>query len=255
VIAIISDLHANIEAITAAHSEAKRRGAKRIVCLGDIIGYGASPRDAIQFVREKCEWCIFGNHEEALLNGGEDFNDKARAAIEWTRSELSSREKPRDENYAIWDFLDALQSQTERREENAMYVHGSPFDPVREYVMPRDARNTQKMDRIFAKQDRPICFVGHSHVPGVYTTDHKFMKPADVGGAFRASEHGEKVLVNVGSVGQPRDGDVRASFVMYDGRDRVEFVRVQYDTESAARRIRAVPALPEYLANRLLVGR
>ena len=155
-----------MEAITVAIAEAKRRGAKRIVCLGDVIGYGACPREALNLVRQKCEWCLFGNHEEALLSGGEDFNEKARAAIEWTRSVLSSRDFPREENYAIWDFLDALQSQTERREENAMFVHGSPFDPVREYVMPRDSRNAQKMARIFGKQDRQLCFVGHSHVPG-----------------------------------------------------------------------------------------
>ena len=254
-IAIISDLHANVEAITVAIAEAKRRGAKRIVCLGDVIGYGACPREALNLVRQKCEWCLFGNHEEALLSGGEDFNEKARAAIEWTRSVLSSRDFPREENYAIWDFLDALQSQTERREENAMFVHGSPFDPVREYVMPRDSRNAQKMARIFGKQDRQLCFVGHSHVPGVYTQDGRFLKPDAVGGAFRARDYGEKVLVNVGSVGQPRDGDPRLSFVMYDGRDRVEFVRAPYDIESAAKKIRAVPALPEYLAHRLTVGR
>ncbi|MBL8696138.1 MAG: metallophosphoesterase family protein [Planctomycetes bacterium] len=255
VIAIISDLHSNIEALTAAMAEAKRRGAKRIVCLGDVIGYGASPRETLQIVRQKCEWCIFGNHEEALLNGGEDFNDKARAAIDWTRQQLSSRDFPREENYAIWDFLDALQNEKERREENALFVHGSPFDPVREYVMPRDARNPEKMARIFAKQDRPICFVGHSHVPGVYTQDGRFLKPAEVSDSFHATEYGAKVLVNVGSVGQPRDGDIRLSFVMYDGKDRVDFVRIPYDAEKAAARIRAVPALPEYLANRLLVGR
>lgn len=254
-IAIISDLHANVEAITAALAEAKRRGAKRIVCLGDVVGYGASPREAIQLVRQRCEWCLFGNHEEALLNGGEDFNEKARAALEWTRSQLSSRDFPREENYAIWDFLDGLQSQTERREENALFVHGSPFDPVREYVMPRDARNPQKMARLFAKQDRPLCFVGHSHVPGAYTEDGRFLRPDELGGTVRARELGEKVLVNVGSVGQPRDGDPRLSFVMYDGKDKVDFVRVPYDAESAARRIRAVSALPEFLAQRLLVGR
>lgn len=254
-IAIISDLHANIEAITAAIAEAKRRGAKRIVCLGDVVGYGACPREALNIVRKTCEWCIFGNHEEALLNGGEDFNDKARAAIEWTRAELSSRDFPREENYAIWDYLDTLQTQTEKREENALFVHGSPFDPVREYVMPRDARNAQKMARIFDKQDRPLCFVGHSHVPGVYTEDGRFFKPGEVDHSIHAREFGEKVLINVGSVGQPRDGDPRLSFVMYDGRDKVDFVRVPYDVEKASARIRSVPALPEYLANRLLVGR
>jgi diadenosine tetraphosphatase ApaH/serine/threonine PP2A family protein phosphatase len=255
VIAIISDLHANIEALTAAFAEIKRRGVKRVVCLGDVVGYGACPREALKLVMEKCEWCIYGNHEEALLNGGEDFNEKARAAIEWTRAELSSRSHGRDENFAIWDYLDALQSKTEQRDENTLYVHGSPYDPVREYVMPRDSRNPQKMERIFGKQDRPLCFVGHSHVPGVYTQDGRFLKPDEVGGAFHARDYGEKVLVNVGSVGQPRDGDPRLSFVIYDGKDRVEFVRVKYDAESAANRIRQVPALPEYLANRLLVGR
>lgn len=254
-IAIISDLHANVEAITTAITEARRRGAKRIVCLGDVVGYGASPREALNLVRKYCDYCLFGNHEEALLNGGEDFNEKARAAIEWTRSELSSKDHPREENYAIWDYLDALQAQTERREEHALFVHGSPFDPVREYVMPRDARNPEKMGRIFDRQDRPVCFVGHSHVPGVYTSDGRFLRPQDVGGSVRTGEYGEKVLINVGSVGQPRDGDPRLSFVLYDGRDKVEFIRLPYDIESAAKKIRAVPALPEYLAHRLTVGR
>jgi len=254
-IAILSDLHANLEAITAAFAEAKRRGAKRYVCLGDVIGYGASPREAVAMVRQRCEWCLLGNHEEALLTEGEDFNDKARAAIEWTRSALSSRDHPREENYAIWDFLDGLNARHEMRDDRALYVHGSPSDPVREYVMPRDARNAAKMARIFGKQDRPICFVGHSHFPGVYTPDGRFQKPSELGGSFRASEHGDKVLVNVGSVGQPRDGDRRLCFAMYDGRDRVDFVRLDYDVESAAARIRAVPALPDYLASRLLVGR
>lgn len=254
-IAILSDLHANIEAITAAFAEAKRRGAKRSVCLGDVIGYGASPREAISMVRSKCEWCLFGNHEEALLTEGEDFNEKARAAIDWTRGQLSSRSASRDENYAIWDFLDELQNAKERRDDRTLYVHGSPADPVREYVMPRDARNAAKMARIFEKQDRPICFVGHSHFPGVYTPDGVFRKPEALGNSFRASELGDKVLVNVGSVGQPRDGDPRLSFVMYDGRDRIDFVRVPYDVEGAAARIRAVPELPDFLASRLLVGR
>ncbi len=254
-IAIVSDLHSNIEALSAAFAEAKRRGARRTVCLGDVIGYGASPRETLGLVMDRCEWCLFGNHEEALLNGGEDFNEKARAAIDWTRNALSSRDHPREQNYAIWDYLDQLQNEKERRDEHALYVHGSPFDPVREYVMPRDARNPQKMERIFSKQDRPLCFVGHSHVPGVYTSDGRFLKPAEVGGAFHAADYGEKVLVNVGSVGQPRDGDTRLSFVLYDGKDRVEFVRVPYDAEAAASRIRSVPQLPDYLANRLLVGR
>jgi diadenosine tetraphosphatase ApaH/serine/threonine PP2A family protein phosphatase len=254
-IAIISDLHANIEAITASIAEAKRRGAKRFVCLGDVVGYGACPREALHIVRKTCEWCLLGNHEEALLNGGEDFNEKARAAIEWTRNELSSRNHPREENYAIWDYLDLLQQNKEVRDENALYVHGSPFDPVREYVMPRDARNAQKMARIFEKQDRPVCFVGHSHVPGVYTQDGRFLKPSEVNDSFRVRDFEGKVLVNVGSVGQPRDGDPRASFVLFDGRDRVDFVRVAYDIETSAAKIRAVPALPEYLAHRLAIGR
>jgi diadenosine tetraphosphatase ApaH/serine/threonine PP2A family protein phosphatase len=141
----------------------------------------------------------------------------------------------------------------EHRTADALFVHGSPRDPIREYMLPADVKNAEKMKGVFAKQDRPWCFVGHSHVPGVYVENGGFVAPKDCGGSWTRKPH-EKALVNIGSVGQPRDGDPRASYVLFDG-NTVTFRRVEYDVESAMNKILATKVLPSYLAERLKVGR
>lgn len=137
-----------------------------------------------------------------------------------------------------------------------LLVHGSPRDPVREYLVPRDALDKAKMDECFAKMgDQKLCFVGHSHVPGVFLRSGTFLLPADIGMAWQVNE---PAIVNIGSVGQPRDGDPRASFVTYDGdgtNGTVRFHRLAYDVDTTMAKIRAIPELPEYLAERLAQGR
>lgn len=265
--AIISDLHGNRPALEVALADARARGAQRFVCLGDVVGYGADPRHALDWVMRICTekpdpptehgelepgLCLQGNHEHALLSSAEDFNPKARAAIEWTREELTNG-GGRERGWDYWDYVGELKP--EGRDEVAMFAHGSPRDPVREYLIPRDAQDHDKMRACFARMDREVCFVGHSHVPAVYYEDNRLFLPRGTEGPFDLElGSGVKTIVNVGSVGQPRDGDHRLSYVMFNGA-AVTFVRCEYDIPEAQRAIRAVAALPDYLADRLAVGR
>lgn len=264
--AIISDLHGNRQALEACLADATERGVKRFVCLGDMVGYGAEPRACLDAVMQRCVsaptgegeglepgLCLKGNHEEALLFSADDFNPKARAAIEWTREEVS-RDPARADDY--WDFIGDLDASG--TDDIAMFAHGSPRDPVREYVIPRDIRDRDKMAALFGAMSRSICFIGHSHVPVVLFEDGAYFVPKGddpVCGPYDLGDlDGNRAIVNVGSVGQPRDGDPRLSYVLFDGRN-VTFVRVEYDHASAAAAIQAVDELPEFLAERLAKGR
>jgi diadenosine tetraphosphatase ApaH/serine/threonine PP2A family protein phosphatase len=268
--ALISDLHANQPALETALSDARERGAERFVCLGDVIGYGARPRECLDWVMSLCGetprdpgaangshalqpgLCLLGNHEHALLHSAEDFNPKARAAIEWTREELNRGEQ-RDQNYGYWEFLDRLAPA--ESDELAMFAHGSPRDPVREYMLPRDIQNREKMVANFARMARNVSFVGHSHVPAIYYEDGRLFRPRGSEGPYALDvSPTNRAIVNVGSVGQPRDGDPRLSYVMFDGL-HVTFVRLEYDHAAAAAAIRSVPELPEFLAERLALGK
>jgi diadenosine tetraphosphatase ApaH/serine/threonine PP2A family protein phosphatase len=257
--AFISDIHSNVEALTACLAEIDRLQCKRIVCLGDIIGYGPEPRATLKTVMQRAEFSLLGNHEHGAMYNAADFNPRARAAIDWTRNQLSRRDCPREENTQFWNYLDRMPK--EHREGAVLYVHGSPRDPVREYLMPRDATDRQKMDECFAVMgDARLCFVGHSHVPGVYLKSGTFLMPAEIGMQWQVSE---PAMINIGSVGQPRDGDPRSSFVTYEPGSGglgalggvVRFHRVPYDVATTQAKIRAIPDLPDYLADRLGQGR
>lgn len=266
--AIVSDLHGNRQALQVVLDDAAERGAQRVVCLGDVVGYGGCPVWCLEQVMDRIAagstdargrtleagFCLLGNHEQALLVSAEDFNPRARAAIEWTRSAVDAGTdglgagSPR-----LWNFLGGLEPLV--LEDNAMFVHGSPRDPVREYVLPSDVRRPDKMSALFRAQQRPVCFLGHSHVPAVYYEDQRFFRPRGTEGPFQiGASPSNKVLINVGSVGQPRDSDPRASYALFDG-VHVTFVRLEYDIEGAQADIRAIAALPESLADRLALGR
>ncbi|MCA8951729.1 MAG: metallophosphoesterase family protein [Planctomycetes bacterium] len=254
-IAFLSDIHSNIEALSICLAEVDRLGVDRLVCLGDVIGYGPQPREALQTIIDRAEFTILGNHEHGAMFYASDFNPRARAAIDWTRDQLSRKDSPREENMRFWNYLDGMKK--EHREAGMLFVHGSPRDPVREYLVPRDAADRDKMGGCFEKMaDAQLCFVGHSHVPGVYLESGKFLLPADIGMKWPVSE---RAIVNIGSVGQPRDGDRRSSFVTYDGTDgtdgTIHFHRLEYDVETTMQKIRAIPELPDYLADRLAQGR
>ncbi len=247
--AIISDIHGNLPALEAVLAHIDSQGVRDIYCLGDVIGYGPFPRECLQ-VCQKLQLNLMGNHEEAVLFEPIGFNPKARTAIEWTKEQLSLPDRPKEENRALWNFVGGMLDR--HLEEGILYVHGSPREPIREYIFHSDIHNQEKMDEIFACLEQRTCFNGHTHTAGIFTEDYQFLPPASVGNRFRLEER--KVIINVGSVGQPRDGDPRSSYVILDG-DIVEFHRVSYPIERTIQRYREIPVLPEYLALRLLEGK
>ncbi len=247
--ALISDLHSNLEAVEAVFEDMAAFPVEAVFCLGDVIGYGPNPREVLEAVRD-VDLILMGNHEEGLLFYAEDFNPRARQALEWTKDQLNLAEYPREENYGLWELLDGL-PKSERRE-GATLVHGSLRNETKDYVMPEDIGDGDKMGEIWAALQDRVCFFGHTHIPGVWTENGRFLRPAEVNGEFALGE--EKVLVNVGSVGQPRDADTRASYVLVDG-ERVIFRRVEYDYKSTMRKILRTGVLSDTLAARLKVGR
>lgn len=249
--AVISDIHANLEGLETVLDDIRRQGIEDIICLGDVIGYGPNPNECLDRVMDVCRWQLMGNHEEAVLYGAVGFNPKAKMAIDWTRDQLNSPEQPPEKRNARWKFLGDLRLVV--NENGFDFVHGSPRDPVREYVFPADVLDQDKLRSIFDHVGR-ACFAGHTHIPGVIAEDGRFT-PAD-GDAFQhtVTETGPRVLLNVGSVGQPRDGDNRSCYVVIDG-PTVTWRRLDYDVEKTAAKILAIDRLPGYLASRLREGR
>lgn len=253
ILGLISDIHGNLAALKAVLADMESKDAERVMCLGDVVGYGPFPGECLDLV-QRCGIVLMGNHEEALLFGAENFNPRAKRAIDWTRDHLKTAGDD-DTRKRRWDILQNLQLHT--KEGNFLFTHGSPRQPTREYVMPKDAKNPQKMTEIFALIQH-LCFVGHTHIPGVFLEDNTFVPPGMLWGQTYFVEPGEKALVNIGSVGQPRDGDNRASYVLLDtdpSAPRVIFRRVAYDVESTAKAIEANENLDNYLAERLRQGR
>ena len=253
-IAFLSDIHGNAEALGTCHGEVDALKPDRLICLGDVIGYGPNPRECLREVIGRCEFSMLGNHEHAAMFYASDFNPRARQAIDWTRDQLNRRDCSREENMQFWNYLDGMKK--EHREASMLFVHASPRDPVREYMIPQDATDQQKMDGCFAAMgDAQLCFIGHSHVPGIFTRSGEFLTPSDVGMEWQVDQ---PAIVNVGSVGQPRDGDPRASFATYDGDGTggtVRFFRKDYDFETTMGKIRGIEDLPDYLADRLPKGK
>jgi predicted phosphodiesterase len=246
--AILSDIHANLEAFQAVLKNIEKRGVDEIVCLGDVVGYGPDPRECIKLAMD-FGFCLRGNHEDALLFIAADFNIEAAQSIDWTRDQLNCRDYPRQENHALWNFLGDL---TDKRVEgDVLYVHGSPRVPTREYVRPVDVHDPRKMAQIFEMIEH-ICFCGHTHEPGIFTEAGKFYFPRLLNNVYHVSS--EKCLINVGSVGQPRDRDPRACYVVFDGQ-KVEYVRVSYDVKRTMVKIKRAQGLADVLAMRLAKGR
>jgi hypothetical protein len=204
-VALISDLHSNREALESVLQRIGELGVPEICCLGDVIGYGADPEPCVGLVMERCKWTIMGNHDWGLVNDLGDFNPLAREALAFTRKKLRPNVlAPRKK--AMWSFL--LQLPDRMADHGNLYFHGSPRDPIMEYVLKSDGfLEPEKMAEIFRLIDRP-CFVGHTHWPGVHRLDFRFSPATD--DHREVTLNGEPAVINVGSVGQPRDGDSRA---------------------------------------------
>ncbi len=253
--ALISDIHSNLEALQVVLSDVGSAGVDRVLCLGDVVGYGPNPRECIDSLGS-CDLYILGNHDYALLEESyqEGFTPKARQALIWTRQALLHPSSPLLGNHIrelYGKFVDV------HRENGVLYVHGSPRRPVEEYIFPGDITFSAKMGAIFSLIER-VCFVGHTHLPGVFLEELAFISTQDVGEGFDLPTE-QKVIVNIGSVGQPRDGNPAAGYVIFEqngtGRGRVEFRRVPYDVEMTMAKIYRVQALHNDLGHRLAAGR
>ena len=263
--AIISDVHGNAEALKRVLEDIDSRAIQRIVCLGDIIGYGPDPRECVDLVRQRCEWSLMGNHDFGVLYEPTNFNVSAEAAAYWTREQFD-HEPDETLRRARYEFLGQLRVRVVESPNGSgatpgggppfpvLAVHGSPRRPINEYIFPEDAVNApDKLTTMFERIER-LCIVGHTHVPGVFTDEPDFYPPGELTNNCYVFSEAEKAIVNVGSVGQPRDLDPRASYAILHP-DRVEFVRVEYDARVTAEKIHAIPQLNDWLGDRLLEGR
>ena len=253
--AIISDIHGNIEALQAVFEDIDRERVDTISCLGDVVGYGPNPCECVRLVRDRCGLAILGNHDQGALFDPDGFNVGAERAIRWTRTQLELHDRlPRNSADRLTDFLGELPRT--HTEGHVMFVHGSPRRPLDEYVFPEDIYNNLKMEHIFELVGR-TCFQGHTHIPGIFTPAPEFISPAVPKGQVEVSlplPEG-KSMVNVGSVGQPRDGDPRACYVIVEDDSRVRFRRIAYPCEVTCRKIHAIPDLDNFLGDRLGQGR
>ncbi|RMG12056.1 MAG: metallophosphoesterase [Planctomycetota bacterium] len=250
--AIVSDIHSNLAALEAVLRDAEEQKADRVVCLGDVIGYGPQPLQCVDIARKQFEFTILGNHEEAVLYGAVGFNPKAKAAVDWTRDQFHLETEDEEDRNARWQFLGDMPISVEGEDGSGVqFVHGSPRDPTREYVFPTDVLNPEKIYGIFEHVER-VAFNGHTHAPGVMTESGLFKLPQDGDNEYVLED--EKVIINVGSTGQPRDGNNKSSYALFDG-ERVIFRRVAYDIDKTIELMSKIDRLPEYLALRLKEGR
>ena len=244
-LALFADIHANRQAFAACLDAARARGAERLICLGDIIGYGADPEWAVDTVMDlvaKGAIAVRGNHDNAIGVPSDSMNAEAQAAIDWTRGRLSGEQK---------EFLAELPMS--RQEDNRLYVHSEASEPTKwRYV-----RDTADAARSMMATELQITFCGHIHRPGLYSMSStaKMTSFVPTSGIAVQLLPGRRWLAVLGSVGQPRDGDPAASFAMFDTISReITYHRVPYDVATAAARIKA-SGLPHWLADRLPLGR
>lgn len=250
--AIISDIHSNLEALKTVLADIDRRGVETIYCLGDIVGYGPDPRECLDLVAERVAFSLCGNHDHAVFYEPQNFNISAERAAFWTRAALEEEEDTGRRN-ARWRFLGRLSPRHELGD--LLFVHGSPRKPINEYLFPDDVfTNPQKLMVNFERMEQMTCFCGHTHVPGVFVDDPYFEPPEELGESRRFTIGEEKVIINVGSVGQPRDRDPRATYVIVND-DEVEFIRLSYDIDVTAKRIKENPYLDDFLGARLYEGK
>ncbi|MCS5631745.1 MAG: metallophosphatase family protein [Pirellulaceae bacterium] len=249
--ALISDIHGNFEALQTVLADIREQQISRIFCLGDIVGYGPNPRECLDEVIRKCDITILGNHDEATLFDPDGFNPVALQAVYWTRDQLEQAGGNATQAHKRWDFLGELPRQ--HTEDNLLFVHGSAREPTNEYVFPEDVYKRPKLEAIFSRVTQ-YCFQGHTHIPGVFTHDFDFITPDECDYEYQLGS--EKALINVGSVGQPRDEDPRSCYTIFDSETNLlQFRRLSYANDETARKIYSIEQLHDSLGNRLKAGR
>jgi diadenosine tetraphosphatase ApaH/serine/threonine PP2A family protein phosphatase len=280
--AFISDIHANFEALSAVCADIDSLHVDEIICLGDIVGYGAEPEACVDFVMQKCALTLMGNHDWALINGPIGFNPIAADVIRLTQGRMDpargdERELKCEKHGGYfpcahdgnnppclimnrttgerWEFIRKLPHTNERGK--ALLVHASVLEPIFEYVFPDrfpSLWNPGRLQLMFDEMEW-ISLCGHTHHPCAITDEVRCIYPEQVG--YRLGlERKTKYILNLGSVGQPRDNDPRASYLLFDEKtNTVEWRRIEYDIGSAARKIEAMCGAGNWCAERLKRGK
>lgn len=249
-IAVISDIHANKEALEAVLHDISKEAIDRIWCLGDIVGYGPDPKECIDLVQRNCELSLMGNHDWAVLSDPVGFNSLATRMVYRTKDWLQITEKSTERDRQRWDFVSGLPL-SETRDEFQL-VHASPRSKLSEYILPMDVQyDAHKLMDIFEMFEM-YCMVGHTHVPCCITEDMQLILPE--GNGFAVDLGDKKMIINSGSVGQPRDGDNRACYVTIED-DSVRYHRVPYYFDKTAEKIAALGPDYDVLGYRLTIGR
>ena len=248
--ALISDIHGNLEALEAVLREVRHQGVDDVWCLGDIVGYGPNPVECADLVRRNCSLVLMGNHDWALLNSPVGFNTLATAMVYKTKEWMRITDESTEADKERWSFLSQLPLSAEV--DDAFLVHASPRAELSEYILPTDvAHDPQKFEEIFSMIDR-LCIVGHSHVPCCITEGPELSTVRGENVVIKLDER--KRIINIGSVGQPRDGDNRACFVTF-GDETLRYCRVPYDYRRTIEKINKLGEEYQMLGYRLGLGR
>lgn len=272
--AIISDIHANLEAFEVVLADIRKRTIDRTICLGDVIGYGPDPCACIDLVQEHCEFSLLGNHDFACLLEPTNFNPIAAEGSYWTREQFepTGTDVDRAATARRQAFLHLMKTYALLDDDrDFLLVHASPRKPLSEYLFRDDVQNTSKLSHAFVSMPGAYAFVGHTHVPGVFSAEldgtgqvsvdslFEFEYANELEGPFDLDllEGSMRFIVNPGSVGQPRDGDPRASYAILDQsgeRPTIEFHRLEYPVKVTCGKILKEERLADRLGKRLLVG-
>lgn len=240
-LALISDIHANLEALEAVLRDISAQQIDTIHCLGDIVGYGSDPLPCLELVRDNCATMLLGNHEHAALGhmDQEHLNPVAQVSLAWTQQQLNDRA-----------FSIIAECTMTKSLDNALLVHASPYLPGEWHYILTSA----EADAAFRSFTGPFCFVGHTHLPMIFTEGEHGDHRRKVGYDFEPDEE-SRYIINVGSVGQPRDNDPRACYAIYDVDGcAISYRRVVYDISKTQQKMQQAN-LPAMLINRLAAGR
>jgi diadenosine tetraphosphatase ApaH/serine/threonine PP2A family protein phosphatase len=249
--AALACVHANLEALTAVLADIDAQGIRDVRFLGDVVGYGPSPVECVDLLMARASVCLQGHCDEALFRGTTSWGSLYHArTLEFARALLEPSILSAAATRRRWEWLRGLAR--EHRDGPDLFVHGSPREPTWDYIHLVDAGfgPTEAMEEHFSACER-LLFVGHTHLPGVIPDDYQAWVPTDAAPTWRLK--GDKAIVNVGSVGQPRDQDPRACYVVVDG-DAITWRRVAYDVERTVERMRATEQIHPSIAERLPRG-
>ena len=237
--AVISDVHSNLEALDAVLEDIRKRKIEKVFFLGDAVGYGPNPNECVEILKDNCEVLLAGNHDWASLGitDIEYFNEYAKEAILWTMKVLHERNRKTLSTFPITKLM---------KKENILFVHSTPKEPEQWHYL----LTLWDAEINFHYFDQRICILGHSHQPFVI---EKFPSGEMITHRREARlGKGERYIINAGSVGQPRDRDPRACYVVLEG-ERVEFIRVPYPVEKTQKKM-SEAGLPSLLIQRLSEG-